>query len=100
MKCKNCGNKYTHTTSRYVVKAGQAFFSNGQTIPEKYRGLSYIPYCEKCGKPYEDYIDLPTHDFLNLLDDNSTTNRMAKGKALTRYFGLDELLELKKDIGD
>lgn len=100
MRCKKCGYESTYDMNRYVVKAGQAFFSNGQPIPEKYRGLTYIPCCEKCGEPYEDYIDLPMQEFLSLLDDDNTTNRLAKGKALIRYFGLDKLLELKKDAGD
>lgn len=100
MKCKKCNSDNKYILSRYVVKPNQEFFSNGQSIPTNYKGFSYIPYCEKCGEPYEDYIDLPVHEFLNLLDDNNYTNRMAKGKALIRYFELDKLLELKKEEGD
>lgn len=100
MKCKRCSSENKYISSRYVVKPNQEFFSNGQPIPLKYKGFSYIPYCEKCGEPYDDYINLTVNDFLSLLDDNSSLNRSSKGKAIIRYFELDKLLEPKKDAGD
>lgn len=99
MKCKKCGNISEYIESRYIVKEG-SFLSNGESIPENYRGLSYVPCCNKCGEPYEDFLDLSTDDFFSLLNDKNNDNRLAKGKALIRYFELDKLLESKKDVGD
>lgn len=99
MKCKKCGNISEYIESRYIVKEG-SFFSNGQPIPENYRGLSYVPCCDKCGEPHEDYLDLSTKEFFSLLNDNNNDNRLSKGKAIIRYFELDKLLESKKDVGD
>ena len=98
MKCKKCGHEEVFNHMSYRVNPEEKFFSDGKPIPENYIGFSNIPCCEKCGEPYDDYIDLPVQDFLFWLDD--APNRITKGKAVIRYFGLDELLELKKNAGD
>lgn len=101
MKCKKCGNISKYIESRYVVKAGQSFFSNGKSIPQDYYGFTYIPCCTKCGEPFQDYKDLSTTEFFSWLQGmDETVDRELKGKALIRYFELDKLLEIKKDAGD
>lgn len=92
MKCKNCGYENITTHTSYKVTPGQAFFSNGDVIPRAFWGFEYIPCCEKCGRPWEDYMELSTEDFFCLL--NNKTDRKVKGKALIRYFELDKLLNL------
>ena len=98
MKCKKCGHEEVFNHMSYRVNPEGKIFSDGKSIPENYIGFSNIPCCEKCGEPYDDYIDLPVQDFLFWLDD--APNRITKGKAVIRYLGLDELLELKKNVGD
>ena len=98
MKCKKCGHEEVFNHMSYRVNPEEKFFSDGKPISENYIGFSCIPCCEKCGEPYDDYIDLPAQDFLFLLDD--APDRITKGKAVIRYFGLDEFLELKKSTGD
>ena len=68
-------------------------------VPVIYNGYTDIPICGKCNTVI-DYKDLPVERFLEWLDDctggkNDTEN--LKGKALIRYFGLDKLLETKKE---
>ena len=98
MKCKKCGHEEVFNHMSYRVNPEEKFFSDGKPIPENYIGFSYIPCCEKCGEPYDDYIDLPVQCFLSRLED--VKDRTIRCKALIRYFGLDELLELKKNTGD
>lgn len=98
MKCKNCGHESTFIHTSYKITPGQVFLSNGDIIPRAFWGFEYIPCCGKCGKSFDDYIDFSTEDFLNLLKDNC--DRKVKGKALIRYFHLDELLGSKKGVGD
>lgn len=98
MKCRNCGYENTITRTSYEVTPGQVFFPNGDVIPRAFWGFEYIPCCEKCGTPYNDYIDFSTEDFLYLLKDNS--DRVIKGKALIRYFELDKLLGQQSKDGD
>ncbi len=91
MKCEKCGNISGYIESRYVVKAGQSFFSNGSSIPQSYYGFTHIPCCE----------NLSTSEFFSWLQGmDETVDRELKDKALIRYFELDKLLELKKDAGD
>lgn len=90
MKCKKCGHESKYIESRYIVKDG-SFYSNGQHIPENYKGFSHVPCCGKCGEPFNDYLDLSIEEFFNLIKDNS--DREVSGKALIRYFHLDELLK-------
>lgn len=101
MKCEKCGNISGYIESRYVVKAGQSFFSNGLSIPQSYYGFTHIPCCEKCGEPFQDYKNLSTSEFFNWLQGmDETVDRELKGRALIRYFELNKLLEPKKDVGD
>lgn len=58
-----------------LLNQNKTFFDNGQPIPANYKGLSYIPYYEKCGEPYDDYINLSVNNSLSLLNDNSFINR-------------------------
>lgn len=101
MKCKKCSYKEAFPHNRYIVKAGQTNFSDGTPIPKEYIGFTDIPYCEKSGEPYEDYINFSTNYFMNwLINMDESVNRKLKGKALIRYFELDKLLEPNKDAGD
>lgn len=101
MKCKKCGNEEKFPYNRYIVKAGQTNFSNGTSIPKEYIGFTLIPHCEKCGEPFEDYINFSADYFMNWMTGmDETVSRKLKGKALIRYFELDKLLEPKKDTGD
>lgn len=97
MKCKKCGYVSKYIESRYIVSEG-SFFSNGQSIPEKYKGFSHVPCCDKCGEPSNDYLDLSIEEFFNLIKDNS--ERKVSGKALIRYFELDKLLSSQSKGGD
>lgn len=59
-------------------------------IPEIYYGFKNIPFCKKC-MAIVDYKDLSTDEFFRWLDQD--VDRKIKGKALIRYFDLDQILK-------
>lgn len=99
MVCKKC-NQVIDGDCFYIVTAKQSFLRNGNPLPEIYYGFNRIPCCKKCGEVI-DYKDLPSEKFwtwLTYMDE--TVSRELKGKALIRYFDLDKLIGLRKEVGD
>jgi len=96
-KCKKCGYESEH--SYHTIKSDKKTYFESMNIPEIYKGYFCIPYCEKCGEII-DYLDLDQYSFWRWLEhiDNEKADRKLKGKAIIRYFHLDELLN--KNIGD
>ena len=79
-------------------------------IPDIYKGHRYIPICEKC-RNVIDYMDLTFDSFMWWIKDafEYGTPRNLVGKALMRYFCLDEVIseelfgntqEIKNDLGE
>lgn len=102
MQCKNCFKEVEKwDIIQYIVKPNQKFFSNSMAIPSIYYGYTRIPACSQCGAII-DYKNLSGEKFFNWLNgmDDNEVSKYLKGKALIRYFELDKLLELKKDVGD
>lgn len=79
--------------------------NEGEKVPYSllttYKDFNGVLLCKNCEEPI-DYMDMPLEMFFNWLEFSSEKgdSRKATGKALIRYFHLDELLELKKDEGD
>jgi len=97
--CKKC-NQVVDGDCFYTIPVEQRFLRNGNPLPEIYSGFNRIPCCKKCGEVI-DYKDLPSEKFwtwFTYLDES--VSRELKGKALIRYFQLDDLLGIKKDVGD
>jgi len=106
LKCKKCGNdinlNYYGALTKEHIKCYQ---NRNESVPlvltSTYKDHYRFYGCEKCGEPI-DYIDMPMDMFFRWLQYSSDAgdSREASGKALIRYFGLDKLLESKKEAGD
>lgn len=106
MKCKNCGNDiefkyYSALTKEHIKYCKNRHEEIPNILINVYKDYKKFYACEKCNEPI-DYKDMPIKMFFRWLQDSSNAgdSRETSGKALLRYFELDKLLELKKDVGD
>lgn len=98
MRCKKCGCENLYDYWYSFVKENDTLTDSGQKIPEAFKGFSRIPRCSQCGELFHDYMDFSVREFMRFLNSSDTWNtRKIKGKAFARYFGLDNLFELKRD---
>lgn len=109
MICKKCKKKINAGNCLYAQKRNYAELillkELGEKVPnillDTYKDCHAVPLCESCNYPI-DYVNMPMEMFFEWLKHSSEKgdSRETSGKALIRYFELDKLLELKKEVGD
>lgn len=99
MKCKKCGNDirfnyYTGLTKEHI----ECYQNRNEDIPSlllsEYKDYKRFYACEKCDEPI-DFTDMSIEMFFMWLKDSSNAGDSSEtsGKALIRYFHLNELLK-------
>ena len=110
MVCKKCGKDPDPRDYSYFKVKNCMSIENGPFIPDMYKEYYHAPRCNKCNDII-DYTDIDLRDFTHWFNNEYEhgTSRKLLGKALMRYFCLDEIIseelfgntqEIKNDLGE